>query len=65
MVHDGAEIKNALNKNHGPLDRLFDMLSARERFGPLLEDSADVKAADVLVREFGVGDHIQRGQGAG
>ena len=41
------------------------MHSAPEWLEWLLEDSADVKATGVLVREFDVGEHIQRGQGAG
>ena len=65
MVHDGAEIKDVLNKSNLPFDLRFDMHSAREWLEPLLEESADVKATSVLVRESDVCEHSQRGQGAG
>ena len=60
MIHDGAEIKDALNKKHWPLDLRFDMRFARELLESLIEDSADAKVTGVLVRALDVGEDIQR-----
>ena len=62
MIHDGAEIKDVLNNSHWPLDLRFDMHSAREWLESPLAVSADVKVTGALVREFDVGEDIQRGQ---